>query len=67
MGALLEQEMVRRKNIIFMIMTLSLILGCVFSISLALTGGIDAIKPIELGIYNILWILISILLPKLSI
>ena len=65
-GLCLSKKMVRRKNIIFMIMTLSLILGCVFSVSLALTGGIDAIKPIELGIYHILWILISILLPKLS-
>ena len=65
-GLCLSKKMVRRKNIIFMIMTLFLILGCVFSVSLALTGGIDVIKPIELGVYHILWILISILLPKLS-
>ena len=56
-----------RKNIIVMMMTLALILGCVFSVTLALTGGIDVIKPIELGVYYVFWVFMAILMPKFSL
>lgn len=63
-GLCLSKKMFIRKNITMMIMALASILGCVFSVSLAATGGIDAIKPIELGVYYLFWTFMSVLIPK---
>lgn len=66
-GICLAKKMFVRKNIAMLIMILAVILGCVFSLSLSLSGGINTIRPIELAIYYAFWILISILIPKFSL